>query len=74
MDQRLADELHQEAQRLLTQPQDIYMTVAQAAALLQITPWTIRNLCRQRELPHVRIGKQIRIPRDAIRQRIEGTA
>jgi excisionase family DNA binding protein len=42
------------------------LTPAQAAKVLQIGRNQVYELCHQRQIPHVRIGQRIRIPRDAL--------
>ena len=48
--------------------QALLLTVAEAARLLQISPNTAYELIRQRQLPHIRLGRAIRIPRFGLEQ------
>jgi excisionase family DNA binding protein len=43
------------------------LTTAQAAAELNCSIDTVRRLCRSGRLPYVRLGREIRIPREALR-------
>jgi excisionase family DNA binding protein len=45
----------------LTEPE--YLTIREAAALLRCCPDTVRAGIRRREIPAVRVGRVIRIPR-----------
>lgn len=51
----------------------VSMTIEQAAVLLQLTDGGVRELCRRGVVPAVRLGKEWRIARDALRQCLEGT-
>ncbi len=42
------------------------LTVAEASRVLKVHPNTVYELVRRRELPHVRVGRQIRFPLAAI--------
>lgn len=43
-------------------------SVAEAAAVLRVSPWLIREACRRGEIRSLRLGKRIIIPREAIDQ------
>ena len=43
-------------------------SVAEAAAVLRVSPWLIREACRRGEIRSLRLGKRVIIPRDAIDQ------
>lgn len=42
------------------------LTVAQVAGVLQVSDWTVRRLVAEHELPALRLGRSIRIPRTAL--------
>lgn len=44
----------------MTSP-DFY-TIAEAAAILRVNPATVSRQCKAGQLPHVRIGRVVRIP------------
>jgi excisionase family DNA binding protein len=46
----------------------LLLTVEQAAELLQISKGLAYDLCREGKLPHVRLGRVIRVPRFALEQ------
>jgi excisionase family DNA binding protein len=39
-----------------------YLTIKQVAALLQVCTKTVRRLIREKGIPVIRVGRQIRIP------------
>jgi len=41
----------------------LLLTVEQAAELLQVSKGLAYDLCREGKLPHVRLGRVIRVPR-----------
>ena len=47
------------------------LTVAEAAELLRVHPNHVYELIRRGELPHVRLGRVIRLPRHRLEQWIE---
>lgn len=47
------------------------LTITEAAEKLSVSPKTVRKLCSQRELEHVRIGRAIRITPSALDAYIE---
>jgi excisionase family DNA binding protein len=51
-------------------PEPAVLTVQQAAALLQVSENHLYSLIAQRAVPHVRLGKLIRIPRWGLMQQI----
>jgi excisionase family DNA binding protein len=53
---------------------DLVLTVPQAAALLQVSENHVYNLIGQDALPHMRVGKLIRIPRWGLMQFIAAEA
>lgn len=44
----------------------MYLTVAEAAELLRCSPQTIRRLVRAGRLPALRLGRDLRISREAL--------
>jgi excisionase family DNA binding protein len=48
------------------------LTVVVAAGLLHVTPARVYELCRAGVLPHVRLGRQVRIPEDELEAFIRG--
>jgi excisionase family DNA binding protein len=44
------------------------LTVAQAAAELDVSVWVIYRLCQSRRLPHRRVGRRIQIPAEPLAQ------
>ena len=45
---------------------DALLCINDAAALLGVTPRMIRRLTAERRLPHVKVGKHVRIRRSAL--------
>ncbi|MEW6905622.1 helix-turn-helix domain-containing protein [Trueperella pyogenes] len=43
-----------------------YVSIKDAAARLSVSPDTIRRMIYANKLPHVRVGRVIRIPLDAL--------
>jgi excisionase family DNA binding protein len=43
-----------------------YLTVAEAAHLLRVHPQSVYRMVHAGELPHLRVGRAIRIPREAV--------
>ncbi len=41
-------------------------TVAEAAEVLRVSQWSVREACRRGEIRSLRLGARIIIPRDAI--------
>ena len=48
-----------------------YYTTDQVAARLQVSGRTIRRMCDAGEMPHVRVGRQYRIPVDLFEDWLE---
>jgi len=42
-------------------------TVAEVAALLSCAEFTVRQMIRRGDLPHVRLGRLVKIPRDGVK-------
>lgn len=42
------------------------LDVVEVAEILNITPATVRKLAKKNELPSLKIGRQIRIPKDRL--------
>ena len=42
------------------------MTAGQAAELLGVSEWTVYDLARRRELPHIRVGKRVLFRRQTL--------
>lgn len=51
---------------MTNQPDEQLRTVAEAAALLRVSPGTVRNLYRSGQLRTVRVGRQVRVPDSAL--------
>jgi excisionase family DNA binding protein len=51
----------------IAQPPAMLHDIATAAKIMSTTPWAIRQLCRAKKLPFVRIGHRWLISTDAIR-------
>ena len=52
----------------------LMLDITQAAILMQITPENLRKLCQQGKVPAIHIGKEWRIDRDAIREKLKGAS
>lgn len=50
------------------------LTVEEAAHALGVNPSTVYDYARQRQIPHVRIGKRLIIPRTALMDWLNGAA
>ena len=50
----------------------LLLTVSEAAKLLRVHPNPVYELIRRGELPHVKLGRVIRLPRHRLHQWIEG--
>lgn len=48
------------------------LSVPEAAAWLDVAPGTLYEALRAEQLPHVRIGRLVRIPRDALAAMVAG--
>jgi excisionase family DNA binding protein len=44
------------------------LTPDEAAARLNVSPWTVRRLARQGDLPYIRVGRQMRFDAQRICQ------
>lgn len=55
-------------------PAPYLVSVAEAARGLGVKPYPVYELCESGELPHGRIGQQIVIPVEAVRQYAERVA
>jgi excisionase family DNA binding protein len=51
-----------------------FLTIAQASERLGVSPWSGRRLARARELPIVRRGRRILVPRRALERWLEAQA
>lgn len=49
----------------------VMLTVRETAAVLRVDPHTIYELVRTHRLPHVHVGRPIRIPRDQLREHLD---
>jgi len=49
-----------------TETEAVLLSVAQAGELLGLNARQVRELCWRRHLPHVKLGRHVRIPRAAI--------
>lgn len=47
-------------------PEPDYFTVVEFAALLRVSEKTVRSAIKRNEIPTVRLGPRIRIPRSAL--------
>jgi excisionase family DNA binding protein len=45
-----------------------YLTIAQVAEVLNVSPSTVINYCKQGEIEHTRLKRQYRISEDALRE------
>jgi len=54
-------------------PQE-FLTVPQTAEILQVNPHTVYNWLYTKGLPHVKLGKIVRIPRDKLDKWLEEQA
>src|SRR5206468_10752094 len=54
--------------RIADNHEALFLTVAEAAKLLQISPYSAYELIRQGRIPFVRLGRVIRIPRFGLEQ------
>jgi excisionase family DNA binding protein len=54
-------------------PERPFLSPAQAAELLSVSRFTIYRLCRAGQLPSVRVGGQLRIPRATLVRRLAET-
>lgn len=50
------------------------LTVKETAALMRLDRNTVYELVRTNQIPHVRLGRSIRIPRQALLQHLERAA
>jgi|GEM_PF-1681184 len=68
-----AEQLRQDAQTALQQarPQRETITAPEAAEVLGLSPWSIYDLVRRRQLPHIRIGRRVLFRRESILQWLE---
>ena len=55
-----------------TRPRKAY-SVAEAAELLSVSQWSIREACRRGEIRCVRLGRRIIIPADALDELLAAT-
>jgi excisionase family DNA binding protein len=56
----------------MTEP--IVYRVKEVEALLQLSRSTVYELIRSGELPSIRIGRSVRVPREALERWLEGRA
>lgn len=59
---------------MIAMGEPLLLTVREAAALLRISRNNVYALARQHRLPHVRVGRTIRIPSARLRAWIDGEA
>lgn len=52
----------------------VMLNVAMVAAVLNYNQHKIRELCRSREIPNMRLGRAFMVPRDALKAWVEQTA
>lgn len=48
----------------------LLLTVEETAQILRVTVWHVYELVRKQELPSIRVGRAIRIPRDQLFQHL----
>lgn len=48
------------------------LTLRQAAEMLKVSVSTVRNMIRRREVPHLRVRRQIRFVRDELEEWVKG--
>ena len=49
-------------------PENEFLTIEELAALLKVSPRTIRRIIKRRELPVIRIGRQLRFRRGSVNE------
>ncbi len=49
-------------------PENEFLTIEELAALLKVSPRTIRRIIKRNELPAIRIGRQLRFRRESINE------
>lgn len=47
-------------------------TIRDVAAILQVSPKTVYKIVKDQELPHIRVGKQIRVSAAALERYLQG--
>lgn len=57
--------------QIVTEPE--FLTAAQAMNLLQIGPYAFYEGCRTGQIPHIRIGRLIRVPKVKLVKLLEDT-
>lgn len=50
---------------------DKLLTVENVSEILMISPYTVRAMCRSKELPHIKVGGQYRFRESSIAKYIE---
>lgn len=50
----------------------LWLTAEETAELLGVTKGHVYELCRQNAIPHVRLGRTVRIDRDALFRQARG--
>ncbi len=53
---------------------ETFLTVGEVAAILRLSPATVRRWCEEGRLDSVRPGRSYRIPRAALEELLEGAA
>lgn len=48
------------------------ITAQEAAELLRVSTWRVYELCREGHLPHVRLGRTVRLSRTAVLAQLRG--
>ena len=48
------------------------LTVSEVASILHVTPPTVRKHIKENDLPHVKIGKLVRIPKNSLLAFLQG--
>lgn len=48
------------------------LTVTEVAEILNVTPATVRRHIKKNDLPHIRVGRLVRIPKDSLISYLHG--
>lgn len=47
------------------------LTVSETAAFLRLSSWRVYELIRQKQLPAIKLGRTLRVPRDRLLERLD---
>ncbi|MCI7328893.1 MAG: helix-turn-helix domain-containing protein [Lachnospiraceae bacterium] len=48
------------------------LTVTEVAEILNVTPATVRRHIKENDLPHIKVGRLVRIPKDSLISYLHG--